>query len=69
MAEFTRLHDESVASLNAAGLGELAGMVDTNLFGASLDPRLPPGVEPKLARMLVLGEETAVFVAPPGTFG
>jgi len=35
---------------------------------ARLDPRLPDGVEAQLARMLVLGEETAVFIAPPGSF-
>ena len=49
-------------------MDDVAGLVDTNLFGASIAPGLPAGVEPMLARMLVLGEETAVFVAPPGTF-
>ncbi len=42
--------------------------MDTNLFLARIDPRLPAGVEAKLARMLALGEETAVFIAPAGTF-
>ena len=68
LAEFQRLHDDAVARLQAAGMDDVAAMVDTNLFGASLNPALPAGVEPMLARMLVLGEETAVFIAPPGTF-
>jgi len=68
LAEFTRLHDDAVARLTAAGMDDVAALVDTNLFGASLNPSLPVGVEPMLARMLVLGEETAVFIAPPGTF-
>ncbi len=66
LSEFGRLHDEAVARLRAAGLDDVAALVDTNLFSARLDPRLPPGVEPMLIRMLVLGEETAVFIAPPG---
>ncbi len=66
LAEFGRLHDDAVARLQAAGLDDVAALVDTNLFSARLDPRLPPGVEPMLIRMLVLGEETAVFIAPAG---
>ncbi len=68
LAEFDRLHDAAVSALADAGLDDVAAMVDSNLFGASVDPRLPAGVEAELARMLVLGEETAVFIAPPGTF-
>ena len=68
LAEFQRLRDAAIEQLEAAGMGDVAGLVDTNLFGASIAPGLPSGVEPMLARMLVLGEETAVFVAPPGTF-
>ena len=68
LEEFERLHDAVVAELRAAGLDDLVDMVDSNLFGASLDPRLPEATEQKMARMLVLGQETAVFLAPPGTF-
>lgn len=66
--EFDRLHDEVVAELDAAGLDDVVEMVDSNLFGASLDPRVPADTEHKMARMLVLGQETAVFIAPAGTF-
>lgn len=68
LAEFQRLRQESIAALQAAGMDETAALVDSNLMGARLDPDLPPGVEGKLVRMLILGEETAVFIAPPGSF-
>jgi hypothetical protein len=67
-AEFDALHDDVVAELTAAGLDDVVPLVDTNLFGASLDARVPVETERKMARMLVLGQETAVFLAPPGTF-
>ena len=68
LTEFDQLRDEVTAGLDAAGLGELVALIDTNLFGLSVHPDLPAELEPLVARMLVLGEETAVFVAPPGTF-
>ena len=68
LAEYDRLHAEVMDELEVAGLDDVAEMVDTNLFGASLDPRVPPDTEHKMARMLVLGQETAVFIAPVGTF-
>jgi hypothetical protein len=68
LTEFDQLRDEVIAGLDAAGLGELVALIDTNLFGLSVHPDLPAELEPLVARMLVLGEETAVFVAPPGTF-
>jgi hypothetical protein len=68
LAEFDRLHDEVIDELTSAGLDDVVEMVDSNLFGASLDPRVPAATEHKMARMLVLGQETAVFIAPAGTF-
>ena len=68
LVEFDRLRTDSISLLTAAGLDDVAALVDTNLMGARLDPRLPAGVEDMLVRMLVLGEETAVFIAPPGSF-
>jgi len=49
------------------GLPELIATLDTNLFGVQLDERVPPDVQAKVDRMLLLGQPTAVFVAPPGT--
>jgi hypothetical protein len=68
LAEFDQLRSESIEMLHAAGLDDVAELVDSNLMGARLDPRLPAAVEPKLVRMLVLGEATAVFIAPPGSY-
>jgi len=68
LARFNQLHDDVTAGLTSAGLTDLVPMVDTNLFGASIDPRVPPEIEQMMAEMLVLGEETAVFIAPTGTF-
>ena len=68
LAEFDNLRSDAISRLRAADLDELVELVDSNLFGARIDPRLPSGVEEMLARMLVLGEETAVFIAPAGTF-
>lgn len=68
MAEFDRLHAEAVGELRAAGLDDLVPLLDTNMFLARLDPRLSAGVERTLTRLLMLGQETAVFIAPPGSY-
>ena len=65
---YQQLRADAIAGLHDAGLADLEPLVDTNLFGLSLDQRLPPKVQRMLADMLVLGQETAVFIAPPGTF-
>lgn len=64
---FEQLRSGAINGLRDAGLDELVPLVDGNLFGASIDARLPPEVEDRLARMLDLGLPTAVFVSPPGT--
>lgn len=67
IAEFDRLHDEVVAELRRDGLDdELVPVVDGNLFGASIDERVSKEARQRMARMLELGEDTAVFIAPPG---
>jgi hypothetical protein len=66
VAEFDDLHTFVVDGLTAAGLVDLVPAVDTNLFGASLDPRLPADVQTAMARMLVIGQPAAVFIAPVG---
>ena len=72
MGKLTQLMLERKRWKDLKGVAEYDGgrsvLVDTNLMGARLDPRLPAGVEDMLVRMLVLGEETAVFIAPPGSF-
>lgn len=68
LEEFSRLREDAISQLHTAGLDDVASLVDTNLMGARLDARLPAKVEPMLVRMLILGEATAVFIAPPGSF-
>jgi hypothetical protein len=64
VAEYDRLRSEAIDGLHAAGLDEVVDLVDTNLFGASLDPRLPRAVQTAMARMLIIGQPAAVFIAP-----
>lgn len=64
VAEFDRLHQQVVDSLHAAGLDDVVLEVDSNLFGASLDTRAPLDAQRAMARMLILGEPTSVFIAP-----
>ena len=66
IAEYEALRTEVLDGLLGAGLDELVELVDTNLFGASLDPRLPANVQRAMARMLIIGQPAAVFIAPLG---
>ncbi|MBI5087510.1 MAG: hypothetical protein HZB15_01185 [Actinobacteria bacterium] len=54
-------------ALSTAGLAELIPMLDTNLFGLQVDPRVAPEVQRMVDRMLRLGGPTAVFILPPGS--
>jgi len=64
--QFVARRDELIADLEANGLDDLVPIVDTNLFGVRVDPRLPPRVRANAARLLLFGQETAVFIGPPG---
>ncbi len=65
-AEFDRLRDAVIDDLRADGLDDLVTIVDSNLFAASIDDRVSDRAEQLMARMLELGQPTAVFIAPPG---
>ncbi len=65
-AEFAELRAAVIDDLRADGLDDLVPTVDGNLFGASIDGRVSGQAERWMARMLELGEQTAVFVTPPG---
>ena len=56
-----------VADLEASGLDDLVPLVDTNLFGLNIDQRISDTTRTLSARMIRLGQETAVFLGPPGT--
>ncbi len=64
--QFATLRADLIADLQADGLDDLVPIVDTNLFGVRVDPRLSAGVRRKAARLLLFGQETAVFIGPPG---
>ena len=65
-AEYERLHDEVADRLEAEGQPDLVEWLDTNLFGASLDPRISDDVREGMERMLELGSPGAIFLIPPG---
>ena len=54
-----------VERLGDEGLDELVPLVDTNLFGMSVDPRLSAADQADLTRLIELGQPMAVFIAPP----
>ena len=56
-----------IERLEAEGLGDLVPLVDTNLFGMSIDVRLSAADQRDLGRLIELGQPMAVFVAPPPT--
>ena len=58
-----------IARLGVEGLGDLVELVDTNLFGASLDPRISNDDLADLTELLDLGQPMAVFIAPPSAEG
>jgi hypothetical protein len=62
---FDALRAQVLDELRAAGLDELVEVVDVNLFGAAVDPRVPDVTRRRMDEMLHLGLPTSVFVAPP----
>jgi hypothetical protein len=65
-AEFSQLRSALIDDLRRDGLEELVPLVDDNLFGLSIDERISERAERWSARMLRLGEPTAVFITQPG---
>lgn len=68
-AEFRRLRREVIDEFNAAGLTDLVSTVDGNLFGLSLNVRVPESARRKLVRMTTLGLPAAVFIGPREAVG
>lgn len=64
--EYADLRDAVIADLEAQGLDDVVPLVDGNVFGASLDPRLDDATIDRFARMLELGIPISVFVTAPG---
>ena len=68
-SEYQSLRAQVIDGLQAAGLTDLVPTVDENLFGLSLNTRVPDGVRRKLIRMTDLGLPAAVFVGPREAVG
>lgn len=66
-ARFAELEARVVARLTEVGRTDLVDTVATNVFGASLDPTVPPDVVADLSEMLLIGEPLAIFRAPAGS--
>ncbi len=64
--EYEELRSALIADLEATGLDDLVADADTDLFSMYLDPRLSLESQARIVRMLYLGQETAVFIGPPG---
>ncbi|MBA3280883.1 MAG: hypothetical protein H0U29_01495 [Acidimicrobiia bacterium] len=62
--EFERVRGSVIDELRAVGLIDLAAGVDTNLFAAAIDGRVPEAAQDGMTRLLDLGEPTAVFIGP-----
>jgi hypothetical protein len=63
--QFGELHNRLVARLGAEGLSDLIPSVDTNLFGMSVDSRLSAADQADIGRLLGIGQQMVVFIAPP----
>ncbi len=63
--EYVRVREALVSRLRAEGLAELVPLVDTNLFGISVDTRLSSADLADLATLIAIGQPMAVFIAPP----
>lgn len=61
--------DDVIARLTAEGLDDLVPLVDTNLFGLALDPRLSRADQVDVTLLLDLGQPMSVFIAPPPADG
>ena len=66
-AEYDQLKDHLATELAATGLGDIVTLLDTNLFGASLDARLSSDQRDDMGRLLDLGLPISIFIAPPDT--
>ena len=73
LEEFEQLRTELLDGLaelpiDADQLDALVTAVDFNLFGVQIEPAVPVELQRLVDRMLKLGQETAVFLVPPGVY-
>jgi hypothetical protein len=63
--EYRQTRRRFIARLETEGLGDLVPLVDTNLFGMSVDTRLSAADQDDLTHLIELGQPMVVFIAPP----
>jgi hypothetical protein len=62
---FAATRSRLIDRLTSEGAADLVPLVDTNLFGMSVDPRLSAADQRDLTTLIDLGQPMAVFLAPP----
>lgn len=67
LAEYLALESGVRSALSDVGAADLEPLLESNLFGLQLDPRVPTSVQADVDRMLELGTLTAVFIVPAGS--
>ena len=63
--EYADVRARFIERLHGEGLDDLVPLVDTNLFGISIDTRVSDADHADLARLIEIGQPMAVFIAPP----
>lgn len=66
LALYDELSNQLVSLLEADGLDDLIALMDTNLFGINIDLRISNTARVISSELIGLGQETAVFIGPPG---
>ena len=64
-AEYEAVRAGFIERLEDEGLADLVPLVDTNLFGMSIDTRLSAADQRDLGRLIEFGQPMVVFIAPP----
>ena len=63
--EYADVRAGFIERLQGEGLDDLVPLVDTNLFGISIDTRVSEADHADLARLIEIGQPMTVFIAPP----
>jgi hypothetical protein len=64
-ARYDELKAEIVQKMDEQGVGDLAPRIDDGMMAVAIDPRLSTELQAMMERLAAIGQEAAVFVAPP----
>jgi hypothetical protein len=64
-ARYDDLKAEIVDIMEQQGVGDLAPRIDDGMMAVAIDPRLSTELQGMMERLAAIGQEAAVFVAPP----